>query len=111
MIVILSRIKSPQVIEIVEEYILTVMQPHFLKSLKKKDAPKHKFEVFFWMLELSDNIALSLYDKRIVKRTSKYSKEKIALFSVCTIISRLILVAMYLTLYGGKIEQDTIKSV
>jgi hypothetical protein len=80
--VVLLGIKSPEVIEYVETYLSETLGPSLWKRLRKKRTSDSQFELYFLMLELSDKLAMSLYERTVVRRARKRCEESTALFPV-----------------------------
>jgi hypothetical protein len=81
-VTVLSGIKSLQVIQGITTYISESLGPYYLHKLRKQNASKDLFEVFFLILELSDQIAISLYDAKVLKQASRRCKQELSLFPV-----------------------------
>jgi hypothetical protein len=79
---VLSGIKAHEVIEHISPYIAKQLGPSLHKKLRKKDASEELFEIYFLMLELSDNLAVELYEPSVVTRATKLCQASLALFPV-----------------------------
>ena len=75
-------IKSHQIIEDVSPYISKTFGPDLCKILRHKHTLEEFFEIYFLMLELSDTLALELYDSKTVNRMRKRCQKSMALYPV-----------------------------
>ena len=79
---VMMGIKSHQIVEEVSPYISKTLGPALCKILRRKYAFEGLFEVYFLMLELSDTLALELYDSKTVNRMRKRCQKSMALYPV-----------------------------
>jgi hypothetical protein len=98
---ILSAIKSHQIIEHVSSFIKTSFENNLNEKLQAKDPSEELFEIYFLAMELSDSLAITLYDAKVIKRAAKLCKKSVRLFPVHLSLKVLIAAAMYPTTEGG----------
>lgn len=75
-------IKSHQIIDEVSPFISKTLGHALCKMLHRKHAPESLFEIYFLMLELSDTLALELYDSKTVNRMRKRCEKSMTLYPV-----------------------------
>ena len=79
---VLMGIKSHQIIEDVSPYISETLGPALYKILRRKHALEGLYEIYFLILELSDTLAVELYDSKTVNRMTKRCQKSIAIYPV-----------------------------
>ena len=79
---VMMGIKSHQIIEEVSPYISETLGPTLCKILRHKHPLEGLFEIYFLMLELSDTLALELYDSKTVSRMRKRCQKSMILYPV-----------------------------
>ena len=75
-------IKSHQIIDEISPFISKTLGPALCKMLRRKHASESLFEIYFLMLELSDTLALELYDSKTVNRMRKRCEKSMTLYPV-----------------------------
>jgi len=79
---VLSGIKSQEVIEYLSTYMAESLGPLLCKNLRQKDASESLYEVFYLLLELSDSLAMGLYDKKLIQKAERRCQKSLELFPV-----------------------------
>jgi len=84
---IVSGIKSQDAVEHVSPILQRIFESPLKSQLREKSSSKSRseaiFEVYYLILRLSDNIAIPLYDKKILSQARKLCKRDLVHFPVC----------------------------
>jgi hypothetical protein len=83
---VVEGIKAREVITFVSDYLKTMFRDRFIKKMRRKDVSEDLFTVYFLTIELSDEIAFALFDKKIIKKAPKRSENISPLFPVILLV-------------------------
>ncbi len=99
--IVIQGIKSREAVAVVSDYLKELFARNS-KKLRTEKATEEGFEIYFLLLELSDSLTLSMFDKKILKRSVKLCKKAVSIYPVYSSHNtKLTLVAMQFTAAGS----------